>query len=108
MNSLPAAKPTLAPAKRIVVSQGISQGMLLQRVSPSYPAVARQARITGDVLMQAVIGKDGSIQHLKVLHGQPLLAQSAITAVKQWRYRPYLLNGNPVEIETQITVQFKD
>jgi len=108
MNSLPSAKPTLTPAKRIVVSQGISQGLLLQRVNPSYPAVARQAHISGDVLLQAVIGKDGSIQHLKVLHGQPLLVQSALTAVKQWRYRPYLLNGNPVEIETQIMVQFKN
>jgi len=106
--SLPAAQPTLKPVNRLTVSQGITQGLLLQHVNPSYPAVARQAHVHGDVLLQALIGKDGSIQNLKVLRGHALLAPAAENAVRQWRYRPYLLNGLPVEIETQITVQFRE
>jgi protein TonB len=68
--------------------------------------LARQARIQGSVVLQAEIGKDGSIQNLHLISGHPMLAPSAIEAVKQWRYKPYILNREPVEVETTITVNF--
>jgi len=68
--------------------------------------LARQARIQGTVVLQAVIGKDGSIQNLKVVSGHPMLAPAALEAVKQWRYKPYFLNGEPVEVDTTINVNF--
>jgi len=88
------------------VSQGVSQGLLIKKVQPAYPPLARQARIQGQVLLQAEISKDGAIQNLRLISGHPMLAPSAIEAVKQWRYKPYYLNGEPVEVETQITVIF--
>jgi protein TonB len=88
------------------VSQGVSQGLLIHQVKPTYPPLARQARIQGTVVLQAVIGKDGSIQNLKVVSGHPMLAPAALEAVKQWRYKPYFLNGEPVEVDTTINVNF--
>jgi protein TonB len=88
------------------VSQGVSQGLLIHEVRPQYPPLARQARIQGAVVLQAVIGKDGAIQNLHVVSGHPMLTTAAIDAVKQWRYKPYFLNGEPVEVDTQITVNF--
>jgi periplasmic protein TonB len=88
------------------VSQGVMQGLLIHQVKPTYPPLARQARIQGSVVLQAVIAKDGSIQNLRLVSGHPMLAPAAIDAVKQWRYKPYFLNGEPVEVETQITVNF--
>ena len=93
--------------QRLRVSQGVSSGRLSYRVEPKYPLVAQQARIAGAVVLSAVISKQGTIENLKVVSGHPLLVQSAITAVAQWRYRPYLLSGEPVEVETTITVNFK-
>jgi protein TonB len=75
-------------------------------VQPAYPPLARQARISGTVVLQASIGKDGNIQNLRTVSGHPMLAPAAIEAVKQWKYRPYFLNGEPVEVDTQITVNF--
>jgi protein TonB len=95
---------TTPPSVRL--SQGVTQGMLVHRVEPRYPDLARTARIQGEVVLLATIGRDGSIENLRILSGHPLLAQSAIDAVKQWRYRPYLLDHEPVEVETQITVRF--
>lgn len=91
---------------RIRVSQGVSQGFLVHKVEPSYPPLAREARIQGTVILSAIIAKDGTIQNLQLVSGHPMLAPAAIEAVKQWRYRPYLLNGQPVEVETTITVNF--
>jgi protein TonB len=71
-----------------------------------YPPLARQARIQGPVQLRAIISKAGTIERLAVVSGHPMLAGSAIDAVRQWRYRPYLLNDEPVEIETEITVNF--
>jgi periplasmic protein TonB len=88
------------------ISQGVAQGILVHEVRPVYPPLARQARIQGTVVLQAIIGKNGSIENLQVVSGHPLLAPAAIAAVRQWRYRPYSLNGEPVEVETQITVNF--
>jgi protein TonB len=88
------------------VSQGVTEGMVLRRVQPNYPPLARQARIQGDVILQAEISKEGAIENLRVISGHPMLAPAAIDAVKQWRYKPYFLNGEPVAVETQITVKF--
>lgn len=105
ISSTPVAVPKVAP-QRVRVSQGVSQGLLVHQVKPAYPPLARQARIQGAVILQAVISKDGSIQGLKVVSGHPMLTPSAIDAVKQWRYKPYFLNGEPVEVETVVTVNF--
>jgi periplasmic protein TonB len=101
------AVPKLEPAKRVRISQGVTQGMVLQKVEPVYPKIAVAARITGTVLLSAVIGKDGEIRELNVVSGHPMLRAAAIEAVKQWRYRPYLLSGEPVEVETNIVVTFR-
>ena len=101
-----AAVPKLEPVKRIRVSQGVTQGLLVHRVEPLYPKIALAARITGVVQLRAIIGKDGNIRELQALSGPPLLIPSAIDAVKQWHYRPYLLNGEAVEVETNVTVTF--
>jgi protein TonB len=79
---------------------------LIRRVQPDYPTLARQARIQGTVVLRAVISRDGAIENLQVLSGHPMLVQAAVNAVLQWRYRPYLLNGEAVEVETQITLKF--
>jgi protein TonB len=97
--------PPLAVTRPLHVSH-MSEGNLIRKVQPAYPSLARAARIQGSVVLQAVISKEGAIENLKVLTGHPMLVQSAIDAVRQWRYRPYILNGDPVEVETQITVNF--
>ena len=79
---------------------------LIHRVQPEYPQLARQARIQGTVVLRAVISREGRIENLQVLSGHPLLVPAALDAVRQWRYRPYSLNDQPVEVETQITVNF--
>ncbi len=94
-------------SKRIRLSQGVSEGMLIHRVQPTYPPEARQAHVQGMVVLKAVIGKDGRINDLTVVSGAPELRQSALGAVRQWRYRPYALNGAPVEVDTLITVNYQ-
>lgn len=100
--------PVLAtPApKRIRVPSPIAEANLVYDVAPKYPPEAGRARIEGTVVLWAVIGKDGTVEDVRVERGLPVLAQAAIEAVKQWRYRPYLLNGEPVEIDSQITINF--
>jgi protein TonB len=95
----------LVPAHHPPVSR-MMEGNLIHRVEPTYPSIAKQARIQGSVLLRATIGKDGSIENLHLLSGHSMLAQAAMEAVRQWRYRPYVLNGEPVEVETQVTVKF--
>jgi protein TonB len=97
--------PKEAP-KRIVVGGNVQQARLIARPQPVYPPLARQARIQGTVRLQAIIAKDGTIQSLDVVSGHPLLIQSAQDAVRQWRYQPTLLNGQPVEVSTTIDVIF--
>ena len=108
LNSVrPPAHPSIArPSKPIPVSTGVSEGLLIHQVKPPYPAIAIAGHIQGEVILQAVIGKDGTIQNLHVISGHPMLIKAAAEAVQQWRYRPYLLNGEPVEVETQIRVNF--
>jgi protein TonB len=81
-------------------------GMLLDKVTPQYPAIAKAARIQGTVVLQATISKSGGIENLRVISGPPMLQQAAMEAVRSWRYKPYLLNGDPVEVETTVNVVF--
>jgi protein TonB len=101
---LPAALPPAVT--RPVRLSHMSAGDLIHKVQPAYPPLARTARIQGVVVLQAVISKQGTIENLSVLTGHPMLTAAAIEAVRQWRYRPYILNNEPVEVETQITVNF--
>jgi TonB family protein len=103
ISSMPKA---MAP-ETLKISQGVTQGLLIKRVPPSYPPTAKQMHIQGTVQLEASIGKNGNVTNVKALSGDPLLAHSAIDAVKQWKYKPYTLNNEPVEIQTQITVNFK-
>lgn len=102
----PAAPDAPAPPQRIRVGGNVAQNNLMVKVTPAYPPVAKQARIQGVVVLNATINKDGTIQSLDVVSGHPLLVDAATDAVKQWVYRPTLLNGNPVEVTTQIDVNF--
>lgn len=106
LNSTPTVAPKIATPQRVRVSSGVSTGMLVRKVQPSYPPLARQARIQGTVVLQATISKEGNVENLQLVSGHPMLAPAAIEAVKQWRYKPYLLNGEPVEVETQVQVNF--
>ncbi len=106
MSTVAVSTPQQAPQK-VKVSQGVSQGLLIKSVDPVYPALARQMRIQGSVELMASIGADGSITSVKLLSGDSILAQAAITAVKQWKYKPYYLGDQPVAIQTQITMKFK-
>jgi len=82
------------------------EGSLIYRVQPSYPALAKATRIQGQVVLHAVISRSGTIESLQVISGHPLLVKAAIDAVRQWRYRPYILNGDPVDVDTEVTVNF--
>jgi TonB family protein len=98
------AKPVL---QTLNISQGVSQGMVIKKVQPSYPPTAFRMHVEGAVQLLATIGKSGNITAVKTLSGEPTLARAALEAVKQWKYKPYYLNGEPVEIQTQVTVNFK-
>src|SRR6202522_4022846 len=106
ISSTPVAVPKVATPQRVRVSAGVTSGLLVRKVNPVYPPLARQARISGTVVLRAVIGKDGSIQNLSLVSGHPMLAPAAIDAVKKGKYKPYLLNGEPVEVDTEIQVNF--
>jgi periplasmic protein TonB len=106
IGNTPVAVPKVATPTRVRVSAGVQQGNLINQIKPAYPAIAKSARIQGAVVLQAEISKQGTIEHLQVISGHPMLVQSAVEAVKQWRYKPYLLNGEPVPVETTITVNF--
>jgi periplasmic protein TonB len=106
LSSTQVAVPKVATPQRVRVSSGVSTGLCIKRVQPNYPQLAKQARIQGQVVLQAEISKEGMIQNLQLISGHPMLAPAAIEAVKQWRYKPYLLNGEPVAVETQVVVNF--
>lgn len=92
--------------KRLVVSQGVSLGMLQSQIEPVYPMIARRARVQGRVTLRAVISAQGTIESLQVIDGHPMLVSAALDAVKQWHYKPYMLSGQPVEVETTVFVNF--
>ena len=102
------AVPKFVPVtpQRVRISQGVTKGLLIHKQEPAYPPLARAARVQGEVVLSAVIDTNGQITNLNLMSGHPMLVPSAIEAVKQWRYKPYLLNGQPVEVETTITVIF--
>ena len=100
---MPAARPQDRPITR---GGSVMEAMITNRVQPEYPSAARMTRTSGDVLLNAIIATDGTVQSLKVISGNPLLIKAATDAVRQWRYKPTLLNGQPVEVETLITVRF--
>ena len=102
----PAAPAPAAPTIRPFRRSNMLEGSLVRRVQPVYPQLAKSARIQGPVVLAALISKAGTIENLQVITGHPMLVKAAIDAVSQWRYRPYILNGEPVEVETQITVNF--
>jgi len=92
--------------KKVNISGGVAAGMLLQKTVPLYPPIAKAARVSGTVVLQATISKTGTIENLKVISGPAMLQGAATDAVRSWRYRPYLLNGEPVEVETTVNVVF--
>jgi len=106
LSSTPTVAPKIATPQRVRVSSGVVTGLKVRDVKPNYPPLARQARIQGVVILQAQISKEGNIESLQLISGHPMLAPAAIEAVKQWKYRPYLLNGEPVEVDTTIQVNF--
>jgi TonB family protein len=100
------AVPQVSTPQRVRVAETIVQGLIIKKVTPAYPPLARQARIQGLVFMKVQISKTGDVENIQLISGHPMLAPSAIEAVKQWKYKPYLLNGEPVEVETNVTVNF--
>lgn len=100
----PVAPP--ASIKREFRTSSILEGMLIRKVQPVYPPLARSVRVQGPVVLDAVISKAGTIENLQLVSGHPMLVPPAIDAVRQWRYRPYVLNGEAIEVETRITVNF--
>ncbi len=101
-----AAQEQSTPHKTFRISGGVAAGNIVSKVAPVYPPDAKAARIQGSVVLHAIIGKDGKIQDLNVLSGPPELTKSAIDAVSQWVYKPFLINGEPTEVETIVTVNY--
>jgi protein TonB len=104
--AVPATKPVATEPPRYKVGGVVHMARLMHRVEPLYPAIARQARISGAVELRGVIGIDGRIRELQVVSGHPFLVKAALEAVRQWIYEPTLLNGDPVEVVAPITVTF--
>ena len=103
-NPVPVPRP--ATITHPIPVSHIEEGNLIRKVQPTYPAMAKMVHVQGEVVLVAIISKAGTIENLRVVSGHPLLVPAAIEAVAQWRYRPYILNDEAVEVETQITVNF--
>ena len=101
-----AKSPLPMPVKRIRVAARVAEANLIHDVPPQYPPEAGRSRLEGAVVLMAVIGKDGSVMDVRVESGLPILAEAAIDAVKQWRYKPYMIDGEPVEVDSRITINF--
>lgn len=99
-------RPLIPSPQRVRVSQGAAAGNLVERVDPMYPPKAKAQHIEGTVLLRMIINEQGQVEHAELINGHPLLAPAAIDAVKRWKYRPYMLNGEPVEVETHVQVNF--
>lgn len=102
---IPADNSKKAPKLRI--AQGVAEGNILSKVPPHYPEEAKQNHITGDVILDFTIDRNGNVTGLKIISGHPLLASAAVDAVKQWKYKPFLLNGEPVDVETTARIIFR-
>ena len=96
----------VAEPKKVRISSGVAEGLKIHDVQPEYPQTARISHISGDVVFQVLIDREGNIEEMKLISGHPILAESALKAVQQWKYKPYILNGKPVEVETMITVKY--
>jgi protein TonB len=105
-NAQARAKVKVEPPKIVNVSAGVAVGMLIQKSTPVYPALAKTARVSGTVVMQAIISKTGTIEDLHVISGPEMLREAALNAVRSWRYRPYTLNNQPIAVETTVNVIF--
>jgi protein TonB len=99
-------KVKIAAPQKMSISAGVAGGLLVQKTAPVYPPIAKEARVAGTVVIEATISKTGQVENLRVVNGPTMLRQSALDAVKTWRYRPYLLDGEPVEVETTVNVTF--
>ena len=102
----PVQQQTQLP-RRVRMSQGVSERLIVKRVQPEYPQEARKKHAQGAVVLQVLIGKTGDVTNLSVLSGDGILSTSAVDAVKQWKYKPYVLNGHPIEVETQVTINYR-
>ena len=102
----PPPPPPAATPNRIKVGGDVQSASLVKQVTPEYPGIAKSAHVSGTVTLRAIISKDGSIEKLEYVSGPPLLMSSAMSAVKEWRYRPTMLNGQPVEVDTTVQVVF--
>jgi protein TonB len=105
-NSQAKAKVKVEPPKIVNVSAGVAVGMLIQKSTPVYPPIAKSARVSGTVVLQAIISKTGTIDDLHVISGPEMLREAALSAVRTWRYRPYMLNNQPIAVETTVNVIF--
>ena len=115
-SSTPTPSPTATPSpsrngfvpgtNRIRISSGVANSLIRHKVDPIYPREARKNNITGDVLLRIIIGRQGNVTNLEVIQGDPILVESAVKAVKQWKYRPYILNGEAIEAESVIKIQY--
>lgn len=105
--TLKESQPVAAVAnQRISLPSGVSKNLLVKEIVPTYPPLARKARIHGEVVLDVDISKEGTVESLKAVSGHPMLIPAAIDAVKNWRYKPYLVDGKPVPVQTQVTVNF--
>lgn len=106
-STTPATEPPIrAVPRKLRISSGVAESNLLHKVEPEYPREAEIAHVQGDVVIRCLISRQGDIAEAQVISGHPLLTQSALDAVKQWKYKPYALNGEPVEVQTTITIRF--
>jgi TonB family protein len=97
----------IAATAQVRVSSGVTESNILEKVDPVYPPIAKTARIQGSVVLAVEIDKEGAVTSVQVMRGHPMLVTAATDAVKQWRYRPYKLNGEPVAVRTEVTVNFQ-
>jgi len=95
-----------AGPQRVEVADARMSGLIIKKVAPVYPPMARKARVQGTVILRVQISKSGNVENIQLVSGHTMLAPAAIEAVKQWEYKPYLLNGEPVDVETRVTVNF--
>jgi len=102
----PPPPPKPPTPQRITIGGNVQQAKAIERTQPQYPAIAKAAHVQGTVVLHAIIAKDGTVQQLQLMSGPPLLVNAAMEAVRQWRYQPTLLNGEPVEVDTTIQVVF--
>jgi len=106
VGAVDSSNPLPPPPKRVRVSQGVESGLIASKVPPIYPQTAKDAHIQGVVVLRVIVSKEGDVESVELVSGHPELAPAAIEAVKQWKYKPFLLNQQPVEVETQVQVNF--